>query len=281
MIKREPVCNGTVWLMTDLKHNDITADMLRESLIPHDNIERYARFLQHSSVDYPILKDEIICNCSLNQFGVDCSYQRTIGSTIEEVLLWQLSRPLERDMGTITCFVDGIQCNAGLLCLEWRDVCNGIVQCEDGIDENDCHLLEFHLCASEEFQCRNGMCIPQEFLFDGIIDCMDKSDEQETRAIHSHFMSCPTNSKFDCDELLCKKSEFSCGDGQCIHWTNVINHQQSCQNQRDAFYRCELLTDEIRYFTLENDLCRSGTGPSLAPKSCSAGLQKLLSGKDR
>lgn len=54
------------------------------------------------------------------------------------------------------------------------------------------------------------MCIPHEFLFDGIIDCMDKSGEQELPQILNFISSCPTTSKFDCDELSCKKIDFCC-----------------------------------------------------------------------
>jgi hypothetical protein len=280
-IVRESVCTGTVWSMTDLIRNNITTDMLFDWLHPHDNIERYARFLQQSFENKSILKNETLCNCSSNHFGIDCSYERTEESTIEEVLSWQLSRPLERDMGLIACLIDGIQCNIGLLCLEWCQVCNGIIQCEDGIDEINCYLLEFHRCTPDEFQCRNGMCIPQEFLFDGTIDCMDKSDEQELWSLFSNFASCPTKSKFDCDELLCKKSEFSCGDGQCVHWTNVITHQQSCQNRRDAFYRCEALPDELSLRTLDSGLCRGGAIPSVLLSSCIISLQSLLRGYSR
>jgi hypothetical protein len=281
LIIRESVCNGTVWPMRDLKRNNVTTDMLFNWLHPHDNVERYARFLQRSSENDFILENETLCNCSSNNFGVDCSYERAIESTIEEVLLWQLSRPLDRNMQIIVCFVDGIQCNIGLLCLEWRQVCDGIMQCEDGIDEANCHMLEFHRCASNEFQCHNGMCIPQEFLFDGTLDCMDKSDEQETEVIFSYIITCPTKSKYDCDEQSCKKNEFACGDGQCIHWTNLINYQQSCQNRRNTFYRCELLTDASRPNTLDSGVCRTGWTSSALLPSCTTSLQYLLKGNDR
>jgi len=281
LIIRESVCGGILWPMKDLKRNNITTDMLFEWLHPHDNVERYSRFLEKSSEDNSILEDETICNCSSNNLGVDCLYERVEESTIEEVLFEQLSRPLERDMEIIACFVDGIQCNAGLLCLEWRQICDGIMQCEDGIDETNCHLLEFHHCASNEFQCHNGMCVPQEFLFDGMIDCMDKSDEQETQSIIERISTCPTKSKFDCDELLCKKSEFSCGNGQCVHWTNVINHERPCKNRRDAFYRCEILSEETRCYTLNSGVCRAGIASLMSLNSCITSLQTLLRGQNR
>ncbi len=282
LIIREPICNGILWSMADLKRNNVTTDMLFEWHHPHDNVERYGRFLQKSSEDNNfILEGETICNCSSNHFGADCLYERVKGSTIAEVLSEQLSRPTERQMEIIACYVDGIHCNAGLLCLEWRQICDGIMQCEDGIDETNCHLLEFHRCAPNEFQCHNGMCIPEEFLFDGMIDCMDKSDEQETWFIINIFVPCPTKSKFDCDELLCKKSEFSCGNGQCIHWTNVINHQQPCQNRRDAFYRCETLPDEKQFSTFDSGICRIGKPNLNLSTSCETSLLSLLGGSKR
>jgi hypothetical protein len=261
--------------MTDLKLNNITTDMLFDWHHSHDNVERYARFIQQSS------KDETLCNCSSDHFGIDCSYERIKESTIEDVLSLQLSRPLERDMGLVACLIDGIQCNAGLLCLEWRQVCDGITQCEDTVDETNCSLLEFNHCTPDEFQCRNGMCIPQEFLFDGILDCMDRSDEQDIQAILSYNTSCPTKSKFDCDELLCKKNEFSCGDGQCVHWTNVIHHQQPCQNRRDAFYLCETVPDDISFITHGSGLCLIGGTSTTFLTSCTTVLQSLLRGNNR
>ena len=283
LIIRESVCNGTIWLMKDLKENNVTTDMLFDWLHPHDNVERYARFLQRSSSENDfMLENETLCNCSANNFGVNCSYQRAKESTIEGELLWQLLSPVERRNEIVTCLVDGIRCNIGLLCLEWRQVCDGIVQCEDGIDEADCHILEFHRCASNEFQCRNGMCIPQEFLFDGTLDCIDKSDEQERDTIFDYIRTCSTKPKYDCDEQLCKKSEFACGDGQCIDWTNLFNDQKACDNLRDVFYRCEVLSSEThRLATFDSGVCRVQRENLPSQPSCITNLQLLLRGYNR
>ncbi|CAF1280403.1 unnamed protein product [Adineta steineri] len=66
-----------------------------------------------------------------------------------------LREPLVREVPLHTCLVDMIKCNTGLLCLEWRQVCDGIVQCENGADEVGCHDFELQNCSSDEFQCRN------------------------------------------------------------------------------------------------------------------------------
>jgi len=110
---------------------------------------------------------------------------------------------------------------------------------------------------------------------------MDRSDEQEIEAISSPSALCPTKSMFDCDEFLCKKNEISCGDGQCVHWTNIINHQQSCTNRRDAFYRCEILMGTTTYSTLGSGLCRSGQVPPMNLTSCTTNVQSILRRKNK
>ncbi|CAF5222655.1 unnamed protein product, partial [Rotaria magnacalcarata] len=70
-----------------------------------------------------------------------------------------------------------LECNFGLLCLDWRDICDGAQQCMSGLDENKCDKLEFNECENDEYRCMNGMCIPEEYFLDGEFDCLDWSDE--------------------------------------------------------------------------------------------------------
>ena len=67
-----------------------------------------------------------------------------------------LSETLDRQMGMrnknrwkIQLYVDIIchetlQCDSGVLCLDWREVCDGIQQCMSGEDEENCDLLEMN-----------------------------------------------------------------------------------------------------------------------------------------
>ncbi|CAF1016779.1 unnamed protein product [Adineta steineri] len=110
---------------------------------------------------------------------------------------------------TLTIFIDGIICTGADLFLEWRHVCDGTTQCQNGADEIDCHLLEFQKCEPDEFQCRNGMCIPVEFAFDARPDCMDWSDEQQLSELYKRYYDCSMKSTFDCDDRLCRKDQFS------------------------------------------------------------------------
>ena len=68
------------------------------------------------------------------------------------------------------------RCRDGV-CLDERDLCDGVVHCRDGSDEERCEETE--RCPSSEFPCRDGSsCVPQRFLCDGTLqvsssDCHD------------------------------------------------------------------------------------------------------------
>jgi len=53
--------------------------------------------------------------------------------------------------------------NSGLLCLDWRYICDGKQQCMGGVDEDYCELLESNECEEDEYRCENDMCIPEEY----------------------------------------------------------------------------------------------------------------------
>ena len=68
--------------------------------------------------------------------------------------------------GSILCY-ETLQCDYGMLCRDWRDICNGQQNCIDGLDEENCDLLEFNECESNEYRCVDGMCIAEEYWIDG------------------------------------------------------------------------------------------------------------------
>ena len=39
--------------------------------------------------------------------------------------------------------------------------------CMNGIDEENCDLLEFNECENNEYRCDDGMCIAEEYWLDG------------------------------------------------------------------------------------------------------------------
>ena len=275
----KPCVNGLVRPFSSLKTADILPHTLINWNIPFDEIEQYADYLISNMSRDKI--DHFICNCTARWIGPSCEYERPLSAAnMEGTILNQLSRLFEHKNEILTCLIEEIRCNTGLLCLEWRQICDGIIQCDDGSDEMGCDLLEFNHCNKDEYQCRNGMCIPLEFLFDATFDCMDASDEQENVKVFEVFNRCPIKSAWECDERLCHKNEFSCGDGQCIHWSNLLHHRDKCKHLRDIAYHCEMFPP---YGTLFTGICRQTNDlPQYSNISlCVFNLKSLLRGMSR
>lgn len=118
--------------------------------------------------------DRFICNCTKRgTFGKYCEYQLTHNaddfSTAAKAQFeqkqvgdsWNTQR-----YGKILCY-ETLPCSAGELCLDWREICDGVQRCSNGTDEENWDKLEFNECEDDEFRCTNGMCIPEEFWLDG------------------------------------------------------------------------------------------------------------------
>jgi len=122
--------------------------------------------------------DQFVCNCTKSgTFGKYCEYQLTheaksFGEAIkaqfgqkkkdkEQDDLWNTQR-----YGKILCY-ETLPCPSSPLCLDWREICDGVQRCSNGIDEENCDKLEFNECEDDEFRCTNGMCISEEFWLDG------------------------------------------------------------------------------------------------------------------
>ena len=55
---------------------------------------------------------------------------------------------------------------------------------------------------------------------------MDSSDEQESSKVYTKLHMCSKQSMWGCDERICRKGQFSCGDGQCVHSSAIINGER-------------------------------------------------------
>ncbi|CAF1157328.1 unnamed protein product [Didymodactylos carnosus] len=226
-----------IWTFSDLKENSITEHTLLKWLIPVDIVQSYTQYIYYSG------SDGFICNCSKGYFGSICQYKLSTAESPKALVEQQLRvQPAFRYHSIPICYAD-ITCNTGMVCLEWRNICDGIVQCDDYADEKNCYLLKENQCELDEFRCRNGMCIPDEFVFDGQFDCMDLSDEQKNKKMLEIYEKCDTIPNIDCDERFCNKDEFSCGNGQCIQWLDSIN-EKSCGNYQRTVLVCHIYTKQ-------------------------------------
>ena len=221
-----------------------------------DKAEEYAHYLEngHKSKE---TTSEYLCQCHDGaSFGPRCEYRLPAGNDLDLTVYAKFHEKSKKLMynGDIVCYTT-IECNSGLLCLDWRDICDGRQQCMSGQDEENCDKLEFNECEDDEYRCENGMCIPDEYFLDGEYDCMDLSDEREPM----NDTQCPFQAvSVDCDDRICSRNRWSCGDGQCIsaqaRFPISGAENVSCMNRRDQFFWCESVIDETLW-TLENGRC--------------------------
>ena len=218
-----------------------------------ERVEEYSRYLTDASEP-----DGDLCQClHPGQFGRSCEYRLPIGETFEETLEWQLimrqKNPLDvQRYGDIVCY-ETLQCNSGVLCLDWREICDGIQNCMSGLDEENCDLLEMNRCNEDEYRCVNGMCVPDHFFLDGEQDCLDWSDEIHLKESEK----CPLESASDeCDDHLCPLHRWSCGDGQCIEYRLAFQRSTNiyCQSGREQYFICETHVNK-RQWTMPNGRC--------------------------
>jgi hypothetical protein len=158
-------------------------ELLKEKVQPFEVLEwsssvemadEYAAFYHNNySTFQSNEKQDFLCHCThLSTFGKYCEYELTHeANSFEASQTAQVSIRLNNFLyhqldGDIVCYKT-LSCDSGLLCLDWRNICDGHQQCENGRDEENCDKLEFNECEEDEFRCINGMCIPEEYWLDG------------------------------------------------------------------------------------------------------------------
>lgn len=85
----------------------------------------------------------------------------------------------EQKVATATCYEEECACASecefecvNMKCVTLNQTCNGVDDCGDRSDEMCCKS-----CRDGAFRCKTGVCVHEESLRDGLIDCLDGGDE--------------------------------------------------------------------------------------------------------
>ncbi|CAF1541773.1 unnamed protein product, partial [Adineta steineri] len=228
---------SSVLTFDELKKKNVTGKNLMEWSSPIDLIERYEHFLQMNKYS----SNEVFYNCTRPWFGSLCQYKfiedQPFPKMIETIDNW--NDQILYVNATFTCYMH-LKCNRGspYICLDWREICDGKVDCFDGgEDEKYCLELELNTCEDNEYQCRNGMCINKVFLLDEVYDlispeCLDRSDEY----LNKDGGICKFIPLFKCEDIMSRSSShFTCGDGNYL-WDYIPRRRSGCKNKRDQVW---------------------------------------------
>ncbi|CRL03072.1 CLUMA_CG016407, isoform A [Clunio marinus] len=158
--------------------------------------------------------------------------------------------------GEYQCDVNDKTINA--TCLKPTYLCDGIKQCKDGSDENNCDI--FGCFSDSQFQCKktantSAYCIPDKKRCDNKNDCPSGYDEENCprRTCSATEFQCESNDvcvprvwqcdgDADCvdgsDEKNCKNrdcfvNEFKCPNGRCIPFNWLCDEEADCPDGSD------------------------------------------------
>ena len=238
---RECYHDGVLHEFATLKANNVTLNtILHGWKSTSEKVEQYALYLMRA-----VEHDGYLCQCTdMHTFGKNCEYLlpagRTFAQAAQSVQELKNGDPSESQYhGDNVCYTT-LTCNSGLLCLDWRDLCDGVQQCMAGLDEENCDILEANECDEDEYRCMNGLCIPDEYFLDGEFDCLDWSDELQ---YYDDWKCASEEASAQCDDRYCPPNEWSCGDGQCIRDRLLFQKsrqvESQCRSRRDQYYLCQ------------------------------------------
>ncbi|KAJ8021024.1 Hyalin [Holothuria leucospilota] len=103
------------------------------------------------------------------------------------------------------------------------------------------NMTRKELNCGTEFDCENGVCLPQGKVCDGRRECGNNADE--------------TNE--NCTDT-CGPSDISCFDGDCIHWSQVCDGRWDCLGGEDEFFCNGTYTCSPSDFTCYDGYCIPG-----------------------
>lgn len=230
----------------ELRKQNVTSEQLLQWSIPIDIVEKY---------EMNLTDVETIYRCSFPWFGDKCQYKFSDNlnrsfTDIVHATFNDYESLLYNQSGSGTCYglIDDCNDRSWPFCLDWREICDGKIDCRNGDDEKWCDQLESHQCRENEYQCHyRGQCIPLKFVKDSrkSIDCLDGSDENDLLLSYSTLTNpdCPYISTFQCQERIARyPHSYQCGDGQYMLDYRIPSNFGLCSNNRDKEASLFLLT---------------------------------------
>lgn len=110
-----------------------------------------------------------------------------------------------------TCQPNEFRCPKQNLCISKMYLCDGDNDCADGSDEMNC------TCLQNQFRCDDGRCIEKRWRCDGWMDCFDYSDESIEL----------------CSGISCGRHAFRCRNKRCIQKSALCDGNDDCGDKSD------------------------------------------------
>lgn len=211
-----------------LRSMGITYQQLYEWNAPTDLIEEYIAGKNTG----------LFVNCSnTTWFGSKCEYTFDSKKDFTTIIKDQYSarKNVPNDLSLYTngtCYeMNNTDCES-IICLDWREICDGKIDCKNGYDERYCQKLEMNECDTlTERRCYDGQCIDNSLNFRLLKEtCLLQSSYSVGR-----YSNCYQYDGIECENQKCPRLFFSCGDGSCYDGPSHKG-QESCHSQRDRSY---------------------------------------------
>uniref|UniRef100_A0A2C9KAN0 EGF-like domain-containing protein n=1 Tax=Biomphalaria glabrata TaxID=6526 RepID=A0A2C9KAN0_BIOGL len=122
----------------------------------------------------------------------------------------------ERNCPPLNCSGTRWTCKNVRQCILTKHHCDGVPDCNDESDEQDCPQHSTDSCQRDQYRCRDGGCIPENWKCDGQSDCDDGSDEGN-----------------QCPPVTCYGDRFRCANGRCIFKGWVCDGDDDCGDNSD------------------------------------------------
>ncbi|XP_054842683.1 low-density lipoprotein receptor-related protein 2-like isoform X2 [Eublepharis macularius] len=118
------------------------------------------------------------------------------------------------DEKNCVCGEKKVPCQGSHQCIDPWKICDQHTDCEDGSDEKNCPQDN---CLPGQWQCKNSVCVMEDWKCDGTDNCGDSSDEI---CVH-----CPEGMR-------------KCDEGKCILESAVCNGVKDCRDGTDEPSTC-------------------------------------------